>query len=158
VEGPVNSISHCSAADWTIAALQCALEIEGYLRHDSSTMRLTVYSTFPYGRAGAEAITYDRADGTCEALTFGDLEERSNRAAQLLTRRGLARGDRLCLFLPNRIEYIDLFLACVKTGVIVVPINVLYREREIVPIIVEPTRRQLCKSRARTAHSKWNNI
>jgi malonyl-CoA/methylmalonyl-CoA synthetase len=101
-------------------------------------MRLTdLFNLSLIGRAGAEAITYDRSDGTCETLTFGDLEERSNRAAQLLTRRGLARGDRLCLFLPNRIEYIDLFLACVKTGVILVPINVLYREREIVPIIID---------------------
>ena len=36
---------------------------------------------------------------------------------------------------PNCVEFIDIFLACVRTGIIIVPINVLYREREIAHII-----------------------
>ena len=55
--------------------------------------------------------------------------------AAALTARGLTRGDRLALYLPNRLEYIDLFLAATRLGVIVVPINVLYRERELGHII-----------------------
>jgi malonyl-CoA/methylmalonyl-CoA synthetase len=83
------------------------------------------------GRAAAGALEYDRPDGTVATLTFGDLDVRSNRLARLLASRGIARGDRLGFFLPNRVEFIDLFLACIKLGVIIVPINVLYREREI---------------------------
>jgi len=99
-------------------------------------MRLTdLFDHSLIGRAGAEAVTYDRIDGSPGKLTFGEIEDRSNRVAQLLSRRGVVQGDRLCLFLPNRIEYIDLFLACVKTGVILLPVNVLYREREIAPIL-----------------------
>lgn len=64
-------------------------------------------------------------------FTFGDIEARSNRMAQLLAIRGLHAGDRLCVYLANCVEMIDLFLACVKLGVIFVPINILYREREI---------------------------
>src|SRR5437879_1594614 len=63
--------------------------------------------------------------------TFGEIDARSNRTAHALGSRGLACGDRLCVQLANRIEMIDLFLACVKLGVIFVPINILYREREI---------------------------
>jgi malonyl-CoA/methylmalonyl-CoA synthetase len=70
-----------------------------------------------------------------EEYTFGEIEARSNRAAHALLARGFERGDRLCVYLPNRIELIDLFLACVKLGVIFVPINVLYREREIAHIV-----------------------
>ena len=40
-------------------------------------------------------------------------------------------GDRLCVYLANCVEMIDLYLACVKLGVIFVPINILYREREM---------------------------
>src|SRR4029450_10758506 len=43
---------------------------------------------------------------------------------------GVSAGDRLAIFLSNRIEYIDLFLAATRLGVIVVPINILYRERD----------------------------
>lgn len=62
--------------------------------------------------------------------TFGEIDARSNRMAHALRARGLECGDRLCVQLSNRIEMIDLFLACVKLGVIFVPVNILYRERE----------------------------
>lgn len=89
------------------------------------------------GRAAASALAYDAADGLMATLTFGELEARSNRVARLLVARGLGRGDRLGLFMPNCVEFIDLFLACVKLGVIVVPINVLYREREVSHIVAD---------------------
>ncbi|HSP33355.1 MAG TPA: AMP-binding protein, partial [Thermoanaerobaculia bacterium] len=67
-------------------------------------------------------------------FSFGEIEARSNRVAHALIARGLTKGDRLCVYLPNRIEIVDLFLACVKLGVIFVPVNILYREREIAHI------------------------
>ena len=67
--------------------------------------------------------------------TFGEIDARSNRLAQLLAGRGLKHGDRLCVYLVNCVEMIDLFLACVKLGVIFVPINILYRDREITHIL-----------------------
>ncbi len=69
--------------------------------------------------------------------TFGELDARSNRMAHALAARGLARGDRLCVYLANSIDFIDLFLACVKLGVIFVPINILYRERELSHILTD---------------------
>jgi malonyl-CoA/methylmalonyl-CoA synthetase len=69
--------------------------------------------------------------------TFGDLDARSNRLAQLLAHRGLKTGDRLCVYLANCVEMIDLYLACVKLGVIFVPINILYRERELNHILTD---------------------
>jgi malonyl-CoA/methylmalonyl-CoA synthetase len=89
------------------------------------------------GRAGCAALEYDHPIGAVASLTFGELDARSNRVARLLAGRGLARGDRLGFFLPNCVEFIDLFLACVKLGVIVVPINALYREREITHILAD---------------------
>ena len=70
-----------------------------------------------------------------QSFTFGDLEVRSNRAANLLASYGLRGEDRLCVYLANCVEMIDLYLACLKLGVIFVPINILYREREIAHIL-----------------------
>ncbi|HXH93859.1 MAG TPA: acyl-CoA synthetase [Thermoanaerobaculia bacterium] len=67
-------------------------------------------------------------------FTFGEIENRSNRLGHALRARGLIKGDRLAVYLANRIELIDLYLACVKLGVIFVPINILYRDREIAHI------------------------
>jgi malonyl-CoA/methylmalonyl-CoA synthetase len=67
--------------------------------------------------------------------TFGELDARSNRVANALKARRLAQGDRLCVYLANRLEFLDLYLASVKLGLIFVPINILYREREISHIL-----------------------
>ncbi len=67
--------------------------------------------------------------------SFGELDARSNRIAHALAARGLSRGDRVCLQLANRIEMIDLYLASIKLGVIFVPVNILYRDREISHIL-----------------------
>ncbi len=84
------------------------------------------------GRSGKSALQFQGRD-----YTFGEIDLRSNRMAHFLTDRGLAAGDRLCVYLTNGIDMIDLFLACVKTGVIFVPINILYKEREILHILTD---------------------
>ena len=86
----------------------------------------------------------------CQEYTFGDLDRRANRLARELGARGLVRGDRLAIWLPNRVEYIDLFLACTRLGVIVVPINVLYRDRERAHILADATPRAVVVSDAET--------
>lgn len=73
------------------------------------------------------------------SYTFGELDHRSNQMAHVLLTRGLKEGDRLGLYLENCVEFIDLYLACLKLGVIVVPINILYREREITHIVNDAT-------------------
>src|SRR5450432_3682910 len=72
-----------------------------------------------------------------QTLTFGEVDERSNRMAHLFAERGLRAGDRLCVCLKNCLEMIDVYLACFKLGVIFVPINILYREREIAHILAD---------------------
>jgi malonyl-CoA/methylmalonyl-CoA synthetase len=67
--------------------------------------------------------------------TFGDIERRANRMANVLRERGLSQGDRLSVYLANRLEFVDLYLACIKLGVIFNPINILYRGREIAHIL-----------------------
>ncbi len=69
------------------------------------------------------------------SFTFGEIAERSSRMAEALRRRGVGLGDRLCVYLANCVEMIDLYLACLKLGAIFVPINILYREREIGHIV-----------------------
>ncbi|HLA91536.1 MAG TPA: AMP-binding protein [Gemmatimonadaceae bacterium] len=100
-------------------------------------------------RAGACALEWDRPGAPRVSLTFGDLEARSNRLAQLLAARGLVRGDRLAFCLANRVEIVDLWLACAKLGVIVVPVNVLYTAREIGHIVRDAEPRAVVATSAR---------
>jgi malonyl-CoA/methylmalonyl-CoA synthetase len=81
-------------------------------------------------------------------LTFGEIEARSNRVAHVLRSRGFVKGDRLCVYLPNSLSLIEIFLACVKLGVLFVPINILYRDREIAHIVGDAEPRALIDENA----------
>jgi malonyl-CoA/methylmalonyl-CoA synthetase len=67
--------------------------------------------------------------------TFGEIDQRSNRMAASLSH--LQPGDRVCVQLANCIEIIDIYLACIKLGLIFVPVNILYRDREVAHIVAD---------------------
>jgi len=58
-----------------------------------------------------------------DSLNFRQLHNRIKSMAGALSQRGISRGDRLALLLPNGPEYIQLIYACSWLGAIVVPIN-----------------------------------
>ncbi len=94
---------------------------------------MTLTDLFDFSlRARTDAAALEFAD---ETYTFGNLDDRSNRLAQFLIAQGFVPGDRLSVYLANCVEMIDVYLACVKTGIIFVPINILYRDREISHIL-----------------------
>jgi malonyl-CoA/methylmalonyl-CoA synthetase len=84
--------------------------------------------------------------GGVSTLTFGEIDARANRMARALAARGVVRGDRVSVHLANRIEFLDLFLAAVRLGVVFVPINVLYRERELTHIVADASPRVVVTS------------
>ncbi|HWB98158.1 MAG TPA: AMP-binding protein, partial [Bryobacteraceae bacterium] len=90
---------------------------------------MTLTDLFQLSLAGRrESTALEFQDRT---YTFGEIEARAARMAAVLSARGLRVGDRLCVYLANCVEWVDLYLACVRLGVILTPINILYREREI---------------------------
>jgi malonyl-CoA/methylmalonyl-CoA synthetase len=48
-----------------------------------------------------EAVALEFAGTT---YTFGEIDSRSNRMAQLLIGKGLRTGDRLCVYLANSVD------------------------------------------------------
>lgn len=92
---------------------------------------LDLYALSLKGRRDVPALETDGPDGTTVSLTFGEIDDRSDRLAAVLAARGVSRGDRVAFCLPNRLLVVDLWLALIKLGAIVVPINVLYRAREV---------------------------
>ncbi|MGH7679921.1 MAG: class I adenylate-forming enzyme family protein, partial [Gemmatimonadaceae bacterium] len=97
----------------------------------------TLFDLSLLGRADRPAFEDVAPDGKHRTLTFGQLEARANQMAHELVARGVSPGDRLCVHLANRLEFIDLYLACTRLGVIFVPMNVLYRERELRHIVAD---------------------
>lgn len=69
------------------------------------------------------------------SFSFNDLDVRITQVVHFLQSQGYTKGDRLGIYLENCVEFIDFYLACLRLGVIVVPINILYRDREISHIV-----------------------
>jgi len=91
---------------------------------------LALYDSSLRGRADAPALEVEDASGM-RVLTFGALDARSDRLAATFRARGVRPGDRVALLLANRLEFLDCWLALMKLGAIAVPMNVLYKGREI---------------------------
>ncbi|MBA3865644.1 MAG: long-chain fatty acid--CoA ligase [Solirubrobacterales bacterium] len=66
-----------------------------------------------------------------EELTYARLDELSARLATMLLERGLDPGDRVGVMLPNVLEFPVAYYAVLRAGGVVVPMNVLLKQREI---------------------------
>lgn len=60
---------------------------------------------------------------TGETMTYGELDERSNRLAQLFHARGLRRGDHVALCSENNLSFFVAVWACMRSGLYLTPIN-----------------------------------
>ena len=78
------------------------------------------YRTGP--RAAHLAIRWEGEDGTQRSLTYRQLHTEVCRAAAILGRLGVRRGDRVAVFLPMLPEVAIITLACSKLGATYTPI------------------------------------
>ena len=72
-----------------------------------------------------------------QRLTHADFDARANRAANALAGLGLVRGDRVGLLLDNSIELVELYVAAMKTGVVVVPLSPLLRAEGLLNLLLD---------------------
>ena len=64
-------------------------------------------------------------------LTYKELEEHSRALAAFLQSRGLVKGDRVAIMMPNILQYPIAFAAVLRAGFVVVNVNPLYTPREL---------------------------
>jgi long-chain acyl-CoA synthetase len=64
-------------------------------------------------------------------LTFGQLSFLSNRVANALREMGIGHGDKVALSCPNLPFFPIVYYGILKAGAAVVPLNVLFKQREI---------------------------
>src|SRR6185312_982702 len=57
------------------------------------------------------------------AMSFAQWNARACRLANALTGFGLAKGDRVAVLAYNRIEWMEIYAATAKAGLVMVPVN-----------------------------------
>jgi acyl-CoA synthetase (AMP-forming)/AMP-acid ligase II len=69
-------------------------------------------------------------------MTYGQLDERVRRLANaLIGELGLEKGDRVAILSKNCIEYMEIYYACARCGMIAQPLNWRLGEQELVRIL-----------------------
>ena len=64
-------------------------------------------------------------------ITWNVFNEKANRFANLLTQRGIKKGDKVAILLMNCLEWLPIYFGILKTGAIAVPLNFRYAPDEI---------------------------
>ncbi|MFJ2432664.1 (2,3-dihydroxybenzoyl)adenylate synthase [Streptomyces anulatus] len=95
----------------------------GYWRGESFAQFLSA-RTRAYG--DRTAVVDDRT-----RLSYAELDEQSDRVARGLVDLGIAAGDRVLVQLPNRVEFLLLWFALMKTGAVPVHTQPGHRSSEI---------------------------
>src|SRR5438309_1478098 len=64
-------------------------------------------------------------------MSYADLDAATDRVAAALAKRGIKKGDRVTILMPNSIEFVVAFYGTLKAGGVVNPINAGSKEREV---------------------------
>ncbi len=78
-----------------------------------------------------------------QRLTWGEVADESKRIARAMLGWGLGVGDHVALWLPNHPEWLVLWLAAVRIGVTVVPVNTKYKPAEAAYVIAKSDAKML---------------
>src|SRR3954470_23928117 len=76
--------------------------------------------------AGKLAMVHEDPDGNVREVKWGELQELSNRFANVLRAHGVERGDRVAMLLPPTPETAAAFFGTYKSGAILLSMSVLY--------------------------------
>ena len=66
-----------------------------------------------------------------KAITFSELDTKSKQFGAYLMSRGLEKGDRVALMMPNMLQYPIALMGALRAGLVVVNTNPLYTPREM---------------------------
>ncbi len=64
-------------------------------------------------------------------MTWRVFDEKANRLANLLIKRGIKKGDKVAILLMNCLEWLPVYFGILKAGAIAVPLNFRYSAEEI---------------------------
>ena len=82
-------------------------------------------------------------------VSFGALHSACNRVANGLRAMGLRRGDGIAVILPNCVEFYEVFLAALQTGLYFTPINHFLTAREGAYVLAD------CEAKVLVSHSQF---
>ena len=121
------SATHTNMADYEEARRRFRLEVPAEFNY----ARDVVDEQARVRPAGLGLLALDRHGENPRRLSFKDLSERSNRAANFLAAQGVTKGDRIFLMMPRIPHWYDVMLGAFKLGAVPMPGTVQLTPKDI---------------------------
>ena len=80
-------------------------------------------------------------------VTYGELDAASRRMAAALRSRGVCKGDRVTVAVEKSVEAIFLYVACLRIGVVYMPLNTAYTAAELEYFLTDARPRLMVSSK-----------
>ena len=77
------------------------------------------------------ALMYLDKDGLRKEITYEKLLKNANRIGNTFLENGLKKGDKLLVMVPRLVEAYEVYLAALKTGIIIIPSSDMLKTRDL---------------------------
>src|SRR5690606_17730658 len=67
------------------------------------------------------AVIWENEQGDRREITYKRLIENANKIGNIFLENGLKKGDKLLVMLPRLIDTYEVYIAALKTGIIIIP-------------------------------------
>ncbi|MFC2949585.1 acyl-CoA synthetase MbcS [Virgibacillus sediminis] len=81
--------------------------------------------------ADRKALIWQDDAGTAKEITYGELVKNANRIGNVFQRMGLEKGDKILVMIPRLIDVYEVYLAALKTGVIIIPSSEMLKTKDL---------------------------
>ncbi|WP_047983514.1 acyl-CoA synthetase MbcS [Ornithinibacillus californiensis] len=77
------------------------------------------------------AVIWENEQGDRRDITYENLIKNANKIGNLFLEHGLKKGDRLLVMMPRLIETYEVYIAALKTGIIIIPSSEMFRTKDL---------------------------
>ncbi|MCT2534411.1 acyl--CoA ligase [Aquibacillus koreensis] len=90
-------------------------------------MEMEKYAEDPHHKA----IVWQDEQGNRREITYRNLMEQANKVGNVFNQLGLRKGDKVLVMMPRLIETYQVYVAALKTGVIIIPSSEMLRTKDL---------------------------
>jgi acetyl-CoA synthetase len=80
---------------------------------------------------GKKALIWENENGDRKELTYNKLIENANKIGNAFLGNGLKKGDKLLVMIPKVIDAYEVYLAALKTGIIIIPCSEMLKVNDL---------------------------
>ena len=77
------------------------------------------------------ALKWENHEGLTKSITYKELIEKANKIANVFAEEGLKKGDKLLVIVPRLIEAYAIYIAAMKSGIVLIPCSEMLRAKDL---------------------------